>query len=309
MDLRQLGFFVRIVDSGSFSRAAQVLNVAQPSLSQRVKQLEEELGAVLLHRSPAGVKPTDIGMLVADRARSILKQVDHLRLDVRDATESPSGDVTVGMPTTMALHLTVPLVQGVRDKYPGINLHVIEGMSGHIQEWVLSGRIDFALLYSKDPVPGLELQHLLTEDLCLIAARKHHAEVPSALRLAEVGRFPLVLPGREHGLRRNIESAALAAEATLNVPVEVDSLTHMKRLVIDGGLFTILPRAACREEIRAALLIARRIVAPVLRRPVVIAVARERPLSYGKRIVRKLTTDLVATALGCSPRESHAEGP
>ena len=128
MDLRQLGFFVRIVESGSFSRAAKSLNVAQPSLSQRIKDLERELGVDLLHRSPTGVKPTDVGTIVADRARSILKQVDHLKTEVRGQAATPTGNVTVGLPTTMALHLTVPLVQQVREKLPGINLHVTEGI-------------------------------------------------------------------------------------------------------------------------------------------------------------------------------------
>ncbi len=222
MDLRQLGFFVRIVESGSFSRAAKSLNVAQPSLSQRIKDLERELGVDLLHRSPTGVKPTDVGTIVADRARSILKQVDHLKTEVRGQAATPTGNVTVGLPTTMALHLTVPLVQQVREKLPGINLHVTEGMSGHIQEWVLSGRIDVAILYSADPVPGLELELLLTEDLYLIAARRKHQNSPASLTLADVADFPLVLPGRDHGLRRNIERAALDAKVTLNVPVEVE---------------------------------------------------------------------------------------
>jgi LysR family nitrogen assimilation transcriptional regulator len=298
MDLRQLGFFVRIVESGNFSRAAKSLNVAQPSLSQRIKDLERELGVDLLHRSPTGVKPTDVGTIVADRARSILKQVDHLKTEVRGQAATPTGNVTVGLPTTMALHLTVPLVQQVREKLPGINLHVTEGMSGHIQEWVLSGRIDVAILYSADPVPGLELELLLTEDLYLIAARRKHQNSPASLTLADVADFPLVLPGRDHGLRRNIERAALDAKVTLNVPVEVDSLPHMKRLVVDGALFTILPWAACREEIRTERVVARRIVAPVLRRPVVLAVARDRPLSLAGHSIRELTATLVSKALG-----------
>jgi LysR family nitrogen assimilation transcriptional regulator len=301
VDLRQLSYFVRIVEQGSFSRAAQALNIAQPSLSQRIKDLEGELGVELLHRTSSGVRPTDVGLIVADRARSILKQVEHLKLEVNSAAESPRGQVTVGLPTTMAMHLTVPLVQAVLAKYPGIHLHVIEGMSGHIQEWVLAGRIDIALLYTSDPVPGLEQTVLLTEDLYLIASNKAHRDAPSALKLAELASLPLVLPGRDHGLRRNIERIALDARVKLTVPVEVDSLTHMKRLVHDGSLFTILPWAACRDEIRDATLVARRIVDPVMRRPVVIAIGQDRPLSLAGRSVFKLTSALVSKTLG-APR-------
>ena len=298
MDLRQLGFFVRIVDAGSISKAAQVLNVAQPSLSQRVKDLEAELGTELLHRTASGVTPTDIGLMVADRARSVLRQIDHLKLEVAGATSKPQGHVAVGLPTTMALHLTVPLVQRVMTLYPAINLRIVEGMSGHIQEWVLSGRLDIALLYSAEPVPGLDLKQLLNEDLYLIAARQKHQNEPASLRLADVAELPLVLPGRDHGLRRNIERVAASANVVLQVPVEVDSLTHMKSLVGEGELFTILPWAACREEIRKGLLVARRIVAPVLRRPIVLAMARERPLSIAIRSVAQITEKLVEQAIG-----------
>jgi LysR family transcriptional regulator, nitrogen assimilation regulatory protein len=301
MDLRQLQFFVRIVESGSFSRAAQSLNIAQPSLSQRIKDLEAELGVELLHRSSSGVRPTDVGLIVADRAQSILKQVDHLKLEVSGATGTPRGEVTVGLPTTLALHLTVPLVQAVLEKFPQIKLHVIEGMSGHIQEWVLSGRIDIALLYSFDDVPGLEQKQLLTEDLYLIASRKKFADAPAAISLSELATLPVVLPGRDHGLRRNIERIAADAKIAINVPVEVDSLPQMKRLVIDGALFTILPWAACRDEIRDDTLVARRIVEPVMRRPVVIAVGQDRPLTLAGRAVHKLTSALVSKALG-SPK-------
>ncbi|MFM2423447.1 MAG: hypothetical protein RL291_1977, partial [Pseudomonadota bacterium] len=226
------------------------------------------------------------------------KQVDHLKLEVSSASDSPRGHVSVGLPTTMAMHLTVPLVQSVLRKYPGVTLHVIEGMSGHIQEWVQAGRIDIALLYTSDPVPGLDLTVLLTEDLYLIASNKTHRDAPSAVKLAELASLPLVLPGLDHGLRRNIERVALDAKVTLNVPVEVDSLTHMKRLVLDGALFTILPWAACRDEIRDATLVARRIVDPVMRRPVVVAVGQDRPLSLACRSVLQLTSSLVSKTLG-----------
>jgi LysR family transcriptional regulator, nitrogen assimilation regulatory protein len=298
MDLRQLQYLVRIVDSGSFSRAAQFLNIAQPSLSQRIKDLEGELGVELLHRSSSGVRPTEAGLMVTDRARSILKQVEHLRLEVSGAASTPQGEVTVGLPTTMALHLTVPLVQAVLEKFPAVKLHVIEGMSGHIQEWVLSGRIDVAILYSFDEVPGLQQTQLLTEDLYLMCARERHEDELAALDLAAVAKLPLVLPGRDHGLRRNIERIAGQARIALNVPVEVDSLTHMKRLVLDGALFTILPWAACRDDIKEGRLVARRIVSPVLRRPVMIAVGQDRPLSLAGRQVAKLLSTLVGKALG-----------
>ncbi|MGL4324466.1 MAG: LysR family transcriptional regulator [Beijerinckiaceae bacterium] len=300
MDLRQLRFLIKVAESGSISRAAQSLNMAQPSLSQRMSDLESELGAELLHRTRNGVRPTEIGAMVVDRARAIVRLADGLSHDVKNAAAAPVGEVTVGLPTTMALHLTVPLVQRVRAALPSVNLHVTEGMSGHIQEWVLSGRLDIALLYSADPIPGLAMDEILTEDLWLISAAGAHRK-NNALRLAAISAFPLVLPGRDHGLRRNIERITLRAGVPLTVAVEVDSLPHMKRLVMDGGLHTILPWAACRDEMAAGQLMARPIARPALRRPVVLVTALERPLSLAGHRIRDLLRALVVHTITARP--------
>ena len=295
MELRQLRFLIRAIESASISRAAHALGMAQPSLSQQIKALEASLGAMLLHRTPSGIKPTETGMMVADRARAILRLADNLVSEVRQAATTPVGEVFAGMPTTMALHLTVPLVQAVRRDFPAVNLRVSEGMSGHIQEWLLSGRLDIAILYTEDAVDGLTIEKIADEDLCLISrAGGSDSELP----FAAVTDYPLVLPGPDHGLRRNIEKVRSRTGAALNIAVEVDSLPQMKRLAIDGGLHTILPEAACRDEIRTGLLMARRIVDPPVRRPIVLATAQDRPLSLAAMEVYRLLRGLIATALG-----------
>lgn len=297
MDLRQLEYLQAIAEQGSFSRAARALGLSQPSLSQRMRELEAELGGELFLRGSFGVRLTDLGTQVVAQGSAVLRQVEQIRTEARSRTGDPVGDVAIGLPTSVALHLTVPIVREVTRRFPGIRLRVIESMSGYLQEWLASGRLDLALLYKLDGAPGLRITPILTEDLYLIAARAGHEEDRASIPMAEIVPLPLVLPSREHGLRQNIEAAATRAGMALQVGVEVESLVHMKELVRDGDRFTILPFAAVREEVRAGLLIARRIVDPVVRRPVALAVSAERPLSQGARRVAEVVEHAVQRAL------------
>jgi LysR family transcriptional regulator, nitrogen assimilation regulatory protein len=300
MDLRQLRFLVRTAESASISQAARALNITQPSLSQRLKGLEGELGVELFERTPTGIRPTDVGTMVADRARAILRLVDNLGFEARAATHEPSGEVFIGLPTTMALHLTVPLVKAVRSKFPKVSLRVSEGMSGHIQEWVISGRLDLAILYTDDAIEGLSIEKITDEDLFLIS--RHDAALASRdVPFGELSIYPLVLPGPSHGLRRSIEKVRQTTATVLDIAVEVDSLPHLKRLAIEGDLHTILPQAACREEIRLGQLCARRITGPALRRPIALARPTNRPNSLAAQNIRDLLKELVQRSIGQTP--------
>jgi LysR family transcriptional regulator, nitrogen assimilation regulatory protein len=297
MDLRQLRFLVRTIESGSISQAARGLHITQPSLSQRLKDLEAELGVSLFDRTPTGVRPTDAGNMVADRSRAILRLVDNIAVETRALTQEPAGEVFIGLPTTMALHLTVPLVKAVRSQFPKVSLRVSEGMSGHIQEWVISGRLDLAILYTDEAIDGLKIEKITDEDLCLIS-RHDTAESTADVPFADIWKYPLVLPGPDHGLRRSIEKVRLKTRTMLNIAVEIDSLPHLKRLAVEGGLHTILPQAACREEVSLGQLIARRIVNPNLRRPIALARPTNRPNSLATQNINELLKSLVQHAIG-----------
>lgn len=296
MDIRQLRYFVRVVEQASISRAAQSLHMAQPSLSQRMRELEEDVGVPLLQRHSGGVRPTEAGRMVADRARAILRLVDNMVSEAQSAGREPVGQVIVGLPTTMALHLTLPLVQIVQQRYPKIRLRVAEGMSGHIQEWVLSGRLDIAVLYTGEPVPGLAIDDLVTEDLCLVSALDP-ALAGQPVDSADLVQYPLVLPSPDHGLRRSIEAGWRRLDQPLNVTAEVDSLVHLKRLAMDSGLHTILPAAACRDEVEAGRLMCRRVLNPPLRRPIAMATSTNRPLSVAGQHIYAIMKDMVRHAV------------
>ncbi len=157
MDLKQLEYFVNVVDLGGFSRAARFLGVAQPAISRQVRSLEVELRQSLLLRNGRGAAPTDAGKRLLEHARGILQQVDRARREVDETKGASVGQVVVGLPPTVARHLTVPIVREFRQGYPRASLSIVEGLSSNIQEWLAVGRVDVGLVYNPTASPAIEI--------------------------------------------------------------------------------------------------------------------------------------------------------
>jgi len=158
MDVRQLRYFLTVARCGSFSRAAVELNIAQPALSHHVANLEAELGVKLFERSTKGVTATECGETLIRHSEKILRQMAKAALDVKITSAQPSGAVSIGLPTSISLGLTVPLLHEVEARYPAIALKIIENHSGYLSEWVLAGRLDMAVLFDIDPASPFDLK-------------------------------------------------------------------------------------------------------------------------------------------------------
>ena len=145
MELRQLRYFVRIVEMGSMSRAARELDVVQSALSQQITRLESELAVRLLQRTPRGVVPTEAGVAFFREAQLALRHADQA---VRSAQQSRlSGSVSLGLAPTTANVLALPLIQAMRTRYPDVRLHMVESMSGHLAEMLNARALDMAVLF------------------------------------------------------------------------------------------------------------------------------------------------------------------
>ena len=168
MDVRQLRYFLAIAEEGSISRAAERLGVAQPSLSQHIKNLEEDLGVELLVRSARGVSTTESGAVLVAHARGILRAVELAREDVRHLSTEPRGVVAVGLPSSVSMVLTVPLAETVRVDLPHVTLRTMEAMSGHVLNWLEEGTIDLGILFNAAGLRHLVVKELMVEDLYLI---------------------------------------------------------------------------------------------------------------------------------------------
>jgi LysR family nitrogen assimilation transcriptional regulator len=292
MELRQLRYFVGISEAGSLLKASARLHIAQPALGQQMAALEQELGAKLFDRSSRGVTLTEAGKTFLEHAKLVLADVERARTAVRESTAVPSGDVAIGLPTTVAQAATVPILKACRERLPQVHLKLVEAYSGFVHEWLLSGRLDLALLFGDQAEAAVAKRALLDDRLAFISpGRDGTGAQPTTL--AALAQWPLVLPGREHGLRRLIDEACAREGLTLEVIAEIESLPNVKRAVEAGLGHTILPLGAVAEEVAAGRLSAAPIERPSIPRRVVIATNMARPTTPAAAAVVELVIEVI----------------
>lgn len=293
IELRQLRSFVEIAQAGSFSRAASLLSIAQPALSRQIRQLEQAMNAQLFHRNGRGVVPTLAGELLLVHARDILSRTAQAQRELAALQGQPTGTVVLGVPPSVSTTLLTPLVIHARDRYPGIKLHVMEGFSGTVLDWVQTGHVDVAIIYDVRRSPLILAETLLVEDLFLVR-RPDPQDPRSVVRCEELAGIPVVLPAKPHGLRLLCESAMSRHGYALDVRFEIDSLPIMKELAQEGVVPTILPYGAVAREVGAGQLEALHIVEPNLSRTMMLATAAHRPIDASVRAIISAIQSVVA---------------
>ncbi|GGE19271.1 LysR family transcriptional regulator, nitrogen assimilation regulatory protein [Gemmobacter megaterium] len=298
MDVRQMRYFVAIVEQGSFSRAAAHLHVAQPALSLHVRNMEQDLGTALLFRSPKGVVPTEAGAILLRHARVILDQFTIAEEEIRGHESEPAGEVRLGLPGTISEILSVPLITAVHQRYPKIRLRIAEAMSGFVLEWMRAARIDLAVVYREISDEGLATTHLLDEELVFFGptGAGAMADLPDpgeCLPLERIASIPLVVPGEAHGLRELLDQQARNSGIPLTIGMEVDAYSNIKELVAGGFGHSILPLNAIRRETAAGRLRYWHLSAPMIRRPVHLASSVERPMTNATKAVLMLVQEVL----------------
>ncbi|WP_233342874.1 LysR substrate-binding domain-containing protein [Burkholderia cepacia] len=291
MDVKQLRYFAAVVETGSVSKAALKLAISQPSLSQQIASMEDELGAQLLLRSPSGVRPTHAGDTLYRHAHTILKQFEQMRGEVSLGEHNEVGHVAVGLPTSVAAVIAVPLFSVVRSTYPGIKLEIFESMSGYLVELLANGRLDMAILFRDIATRGMIVTPLFNERLSLYGASGIGNVGSESIALAELSGVPLVLPGQGSGLRVLVERAFAREGLALNVVADIDSLPTMLSIAEAGDVGTILSGALGRLHRSQA--ISRRLVSPSLERALSLCVPTAIPQNAASRAVQTTIQELV----------------
>lgn len=243
MELRQMRYFVRVVELGSMGRAAQDLGVVTSALSQQISRLEGELATRLLQRSAAGVTPTEAGLAFLHQAQLALRHADDAGRAARQARLS--GHVSIGLPPSTASVLGVPLLQAMRVRYPDVRLHLVENLSGHLALMLNARQLDLAVLFETESARRWSVQPLLDERLFLLA----RADVPGVpatggVRLAQLVDTPLILPSGRHGLRAIVDAAFARARREPRIVLEIDGLALLMDAVHAGFGATLQPGAA-----------------------------------------------------------------
>jgi LysR family nitrogen assimilation transcriptional regulator len=295
MNLRRLESFVRVAELGSFSKAARVLDIAQPALSRQVRLLETDLRETLLLRNGRGVALTPAGRRLFEHGVQILQQVAQARADLGAQRDAPVGQVTIGLPPSIGRRLTRPLLEAFRAQMPQARITIVEGLSAHIAEWITSGRADLGLLYNPEPTPALEITPLLREPLCLVQPRPRGARrtSPPTVPLRELAGVPLILPERHQALRRLLESQAMLAGVPLTVVCEVSSIPSIIDLVCARMGSAVLHASAVAASGREAALAVRRIVEPELPSVLCLAQSATKPPTPLTRAARRMLDELV----------------
>ncbi len=279
MDLKQIEYFVRVAELGSFTRASVALDVAQPALSRQVRLLEVELRQNLLVRNGRGAVPTEAGKLLLEHGRGILHQVERAREELGRVRGALAGRVAVGLPPSIARLMAVPLIHAFRREMPEASLSITEALSSAMHESLLSGRLDIALLYNPNLSPEIELTPLLEEDLYLVQARPGRDRRPAApaLTLRELAQTPLVIPSRPNAIRMQVETELARHGLRPTIAMEIDGVAAILELVAEGAGSAVLSGHAIKASGRPELFSMRPTGKPPLRSRLSIALSSQRP--------------------------------
>ena len=288
MDLKQLEYFVRVAEMGSFTRAAIALDVAQPALSRQVRLLEVELRQNLLARNGRGATPTEAGKLLLEHGRGILHQVERAREELGRVRGALAGRVAIGLPPSVAKVLAVPLIREFRQRMPEATLSITEGLSVGMQESLATGRLDIALLYNATASADTEITPLLEEDLFLVERQaKATRTAPKAVALKDIAALPLVIPSRPNAIRMLVESGLANLGLRPHIALEIDGVAAILELVADGAGSAVLSRNAVATSGRPQAF-ALRPIAPRLRTKLSLAVSSQRPATLTQKAMLEL---------------------
>lgn len=302
MNLRRLKYFVKIVDVGSLTQAAEVLHIAQPALSQQLATLEGELKQQLLIRTKRGVQPTEAGNILYAHAQTILRQCEQAQSAVNSAGQAMSGQVSLGLASgSTAAQLALPLLQTLRDQQPGILLSLHENSGAALAGQVANQTLDMAMVYGAKMPAGLHTVALMREDLYLVATRA----VPhpgNSVELLDVARLNLFLPREGDAVRNQLEEAMALRKLAVNVVGEIESSGALSAAIAGGLGATVLPESVARAMIGPAKAWMARINAPTMSVPLSLCMSGQQSLSAPALLVK----DLLLSVAGGRSQEKRA---
>lgn len=240
MNLKQMEYFVRVIEAGSISRAAVLVNIAQPALSRQIHKLEQELGVQLLRRNGRGITATEHGERLLNECRGILRQVERIHEQIAHPRGMATSRFTIGMPSSVCAYLGVPLVRRLRKKYPDLKLQIVQGRSAALKDALVSGRLDMAVLYGVSTLTSVEKISLCEDELVLVRAAGHIA--PQAISAQELAEVPLIVRLHPNLVRSAVETLLARHGLQICIDMEIDSINTIIGLAGNGTGNTVLSR-------------------------------------------------------------------
>lgn len=303
IDIRHLRYFIAIAEAGSFTRAANQLHIAQPALSQHVRNLEQSFGTQLLGRTARGVELTGDGKKLLLHARRVIAEMDRLVEAV--SAGPPEGEVMLGLPIPVSPLITQPLLTTMQRDFGGVTLHIREAMSAYLAEWLIDGRIDAAVLFSNQELSQIDTHAVCDETLYVVGPPGAFAP-GEAVSFRTLPRYPLIMSHPENGLRSLVHSTAQRLRVDYTIKFEIDVINEMKRFVGAGKGYTVLAPVAFYEELVAGRLSAAPIVEPEIVRTWTMATRRHSRPNAACKAAMDLTESVLIERTGMVKRAISA---
>ena len=292
MNLDQLEAFVHVAELSSFTRASAILGRPQPALSRLVRQLEVDLRQNLLRRNGRGVALTEAGKVLLEHSKGILHQVDTARNALKNLQGTLDGSFKIGLAPSVSRVATLTLVRSFRKQFPQATITVSEGLSTYLAEWLAMGRIDAAVLYDTGETPLVDKRVLFSEEMFLVS--RADADLPATIALADLPRYPLIIPGRSHAIRTLVEMHAAERGIQLNIALEIDAVPPLLDLVDEGHGHAVLPVNTILSDPRQRRFRCTRIADPAIHSRLALATSNQHPMSrLATRAVALLESEIM----------------
>lgn len=295
MDFKQIEYFVRVAELGSFTKASIDLNIAQPALSRQVRLLEVELGQSLLLRNGRGVSPTEGGKLLLEHGRGIMYQIERTREELSKLKGSLVGRVALGMPPSLSRLLSLPLINQINQVLPDVSLSISEGLSSQMTESLQSGNLDIALLYNAHAADDIELVPLGSERLYLIrkGTGSDSIRVGEGIELNALTHERLITPSSNNAIRLFLQSEMINLGLRPNIILEIDSIRLILDLVANGNGSGVLSMNAVKSLGTEHHLDIHPIIDPDLSIKLYLATSSRRPTTHTQLAMLKLIKEQI----------------
>ncbi|MEM8949456.1 MAG: LysR family transcriptional regulator [Pseudomonadota bacterium] len=308
MDLRQLRYFTLVADLKSLAQASAHLGIAAPALSRSIGALEGELKCPLFERDGRGMRLTAAGEILHGKAVQILRDIELARQDVMAEGEHLAGDVGIGATPSVIGLLGADFIKQSLDRFPKVRPRLAEGYSGYLQNWVLTGVVDFALINGQPPSHiRLHCERLAVERLFAIERPASATGSDDAVALDDLLDAPLLLPSAQNPIRGLIDEAAERLGRTVSTTLEIDSAGLLKTLAADGLAAAVLPFAAVQQEVASGKLSARPIVEPEITSDLTLIHLKDRPPSKVAAELIGLILDILEDVVSGDGRHGFVE--
>lgn len=310
METRYLRGFLRIAETGSITRAADSLGISQPSLSQQLLRLEDEVGVALFARTARGVTLTESGRRFMAHARAILEGVNSAFEEARKSGEDAVGAVILAAPHSVSKLAGAALFEAMAERAPHVRFRFVEAMTAQIWGWLEEGKVDLGLVNYLGPRRNLAFAQIASEELFLIGPPGQYGTADSIPDVdpGQLAALPLILPGFPHSLRQAIDQEAARLGTSLQSWRDLDAMGLIGGLIAAGRGYAILPLPTIRADLEAGRVSIARIAGGTFRRQLALARNSAAVVTHASVICEKVVHEVLAGLIDAGIWDARPEG-